>query len=117
MSTQQPRARQTSAQEIAPLTDIGQVGQIGQAGQIGDQYLIGVFESITDAFVSVDAQYRFTYVNRQVEKVLGKMRAELLGRSAWEVFAIAPDSLLYRNAHQSMSEHISLEFTEFCPPL
>jgi PAS domain S-box-containing protein len=111
MSTQQPVARRTSAQEIAPLTDIGQVGQIGE------QYLIGVLESITDAFVSVDTQYRFTYVNRQAEKISGKMRAELLGRSAWEVFAIAPDSLLYRNAHQAMSEHISLEFTEFCPPL
>ncbi|UUX95475.1 PAS domain-containing sensor histidine kinase [Aquabacterium sp. J223] len=45
-----------------------------------------VLESITDAFFAIDGDWRFTYVNRQAEVVLGRGRDELLGRSLWEAY-------------------------------
>ena len=45
-----------------------------------------ILDSIRDAFVSVDHDWCFTYVNAQAEALLGAARLELLGKSVWEVF-------------------------------
>jgi PAS domain S-box-containing protein len=45
-----------------------------------------VLESITDAFFAIDGEWRFTYVNRQAEVVLGRGRDQLLGRLLWEAY-------------------------------
>ena len=43
-----------------------------------------ILESITDGFCSLDRAYRYKYVNRQAEEILGRRRGELLGKSAIE---------------------------------
>lgn len=43
-----------------------------------------ILESITDGFCSLDRAYRYKYVNRQAEEILGRRRGELLGKSALE---------------------------------
>lgn len=45
-----------------------------------------ILESISDAFYGVDAQWRFTYVNRQAEAVWGRTRTALLGKVLWDQF-------------------------------
>jgi PAS domain S-box-containing protein len=45
-----------------------------------------VLESVTDAFSALDREWRFTYVNAQVARNVGKTREELVGRSIWELF-------------------------------
>ncbi len=76
-----------------------------------------LLESIPDAFVSVDIEWQFTYINQQAEEMLGKTREQLLGKNAWEVFHLPIDSLLYLNAHEAMNKQISLEFSQFHPLL
>ncbi|MFO0960404.1 MAG: PAS domain S-box protein [Isosphaeraceae bacterium] len=45
-----------------------------------------VLESIGDAFLAVDAQWKFTYANGQAERIYGIRREDVLGRSFWEAF-------------------------------
>jgi PAS domain S-box-containing protein len=45
-----------------------------------------VLESIGDAFCSVDADWRITYVNAQAARLLSRPPEELLGRIFWDVF-------------------------------
>ncbi|WP_426060560.1 PAS domain S-box protein [Hymenobacter sp. B1770] len=45
-----------------------------------------IFESITDAFFLLDSQWRYTFVNSEVERLLGIKREDLLGRTMQEVF-------------------------------
>jgi PAS domain S-box-containing protein len=45
-----------------------------------------ILERITDAFVALDREWRFIYVNRMAEKAIGLPREELLGRNMWELF-------------------------------
>ncbi|TMC92695.1 MAG: PAS domain S-box protein [Chloroflexi bacterium] len=82
-----------------------------------DQERARLLESITDAFVSIDTEWRFTYVNHRAEAILGKAREELLDRNVWEVFPLPVDSLLYRNAHQAMEKQANCEFHQFHPLL
>src|SRR5437588_497252 len=101
-------AHQRRSQKASPLKYIGH-------GK--EQKRATLLESIPDAFVSVDAEWKFTYVNQHAEEVLGKTREQLLGRNVWEVIPLPTDSLPYLNAHEAMSRQISLEFRQFHPRL
>ncbi|HET6762283.1 MAG TPA: PAS domain S-box protein, partial [Longimicrobiaceae bacterium] len=54
--------------------------------EAGRRRLAAVLEETTDAFFSVDAEWRFTYVNRRGEEYWRTPRAEMLGRSIWELY-------------------------------
>ena len=80
-----------------------------------DQHLADILESITDAFISVDSQWRFTYLNQQAEALLGTTREVLLGSNMWEIFPAHPDSVFYLNFHQALDQKSSLRYTAFYP--
>jgi PAS domain S-box-containing protein len=45
-----------------------------------------VLETMSAAFYSLDTDWRFTYVNAEAERILGRDREELLGGVLWELF-------------------------------
>ena len=76
-----------------------------------------LLESITDAFMAFDRDWRFTYVNDQSEKVMARTREELLGRDFWKEFPATlgtPFETAYRRA---VAEQVRVTFEEFYPPL
>jgi PAS domain S-box-containing protein len=79
--------------------------------------ITNIFESITDGFLALDGEWRFTYINKQAELFLQRKREELLGKNVWEEFPEAVVSKFYREYHKAVSEQISVEFEEFYPPL
>ena len=42
-----------------------------------------VFERITDAFVAVDTQWRYNFVNAQASAIMGYTQEQLIGKSMW----------------------------------
>ena len=76
-----------------------------------------IFESMTDAFLALDSDWKFTYVNAEAERVLFRTRAELIGRNIWEAFPEALASLSYTEYHRAMNDRVAVSFTEFYPPL
>ena len=71
-----------------------------------------ILESISDAFYAIDAEWRFTYVNRVAEVWWGRSREELLGRNIWEVFPQAVDTENF-HAHQKAADARQVVRTEF----
>ncbi|CAA9419757.1 MAG: Uncharacterized, RsbU-domain-containing protein [uncultured Quadrisphaera sp.] len=66
-----------------------------------DLQVARVLEAMSAAFYSLDRDWRFTYVNAEAERMLGREREELLGRSLWEAFPAAAGSVFedtYREA-------------------
>ncbi|MDP9418367.1 MAG: SpoIIE family protein phosphatase [Actinomycetota bacterium] len=55
----------------------------------GEARIARVLEAMPTAFFSLDRDWRFTYVNAEAERVLGRSRAELLGGELWELFPTA----------------------------
>ena len=51
-----------------------------------------ILESINDAFYAVDAEWRFTYVNRKAEEWWGRDRNHLVGVNYWHEFPQAVGS-------------------------
>jgi PAS domain S-box-containing protein len=79
--------------------------------------LTTTLESITDALVTVDAQWRFTYVNRAAEQVLRRSRTELLGTNMWEEFPQGRGTTFEAAYDQALAEGRTVELQEFYPPL
>ena len=75
-----------------------------------------ILESITDAFCTLDREWRFTYANRQAEVLLGRSREDLIGKDHWEEF---PDTLgteVERNYRRAVAEAVAVTFEIFYPP-
>ncbi|MBB2924474.1 SpoIIE family protein phosphatase [Cellulomonas cellasea] len=62
------------------------------ANRESDARLTRVLETMSAAFYSLDAHWRFTYVNAEAERLLGRHREELLGGDIWELFPAAVGS-------------------------
>ena len=61
-----------------------------------EEQIIGIFESITDGFVSLDGGWRYIYVNRAAEKSLKTEKEELVGNVLWNYWPDPPEE--FKNA-------------------
>ncbi|MDQ2700277.1 MAG: EAL domain-containing protein [Actinomycetota bacterium] len=73
-------------------------------------------ESISDAYMGVDFDWRFTYVNRQCEIQLKRSRSELIGRNLWDAY---PDVIgsQFEKYRVTMEQRETVEFEEYYEPL
>lgn len=63
-----------------------------------------ILESITDAFYAVDGDWRFTYVNSEAARILGRDWQVLKGRNAWEEFPQAVGTRLRGELQKAVDE-------------
>lgn len=83
----------------------------------GAERLGRVLERMSTAFLTLDLNWRFTYVNGAAERMLGRNRSELVGQELWAMF---PELLntdaesSYRAARESNDE---VGFEHYHPPL
>jgi len=75
-----------------------------------------ILESVTDAFCALDRDWRFTYVNRQAEVLLGRSREDLLGKNHWEEYPETIGTELEQNFRHSIAENVTERFEFFFPP-
>ncbi|WP_242056424.1 MULTISPECIES: ATP-binding protein [unclassified Nostoc] len=77
-----------------------------------------ILESITDAFVALDREWRYTYVNEQATRLFQKTREQLLGKQIWqEVFPEVTELLLYQEFQRAISQQVAVVFEEFIATL
>lgn len=83
-----------------------------------DEFVLSVnvadlVESITDGFVFLDREFRYTYVNAAAERLLGRSREDILGLSQWDLFPDAEHSPAGIAMRRCMDERIVTEFENF----
>jgi PAS domain S-box-containing protein len=74
-----------------------------------DARVARVLEAMNAAFFALDREWRFTYVNAEAERVLGRRREELIGGDIWELYPAAVDSdfeVNYRGAAATGEERV-----------
>jgi PAS domain S-box-containing protein len=74
-----------------------------------ERQLTHILESIRDGFIALDRSWRFTYVNSEAERLLGRPRGELLGRAVWEVFPQTIASTLYTELHRAVRDEVTVD--------
>ena len=81
------------------------------------QRLTATLESITDAFIMVDRNWNFTYLNSDAERMLLCPRDEVLGTNIWEKFPDAVGGKFYQEYHKALEQNITISFEEYYEPL
>ncbi|MGE0349366.1 sensor domain-containing protein [Hydrogenophaga sp.] len=73
--------------------------------------------SITEAFVTLDRQCCFTYLNQESERLLQKSTAELLGLEVWQDFSPGLAQRLKEQLTRSLNTNRRVELEDFFPTL
>ncbi|MDN3560402.1 bifunctional diguanylate cyclase/phosphodiesterase [Vreelandella neptunia] len=74
-------------------------------------------DSITDSFFTLDTEWRFTYVNREAERILKRHEGELLGQHIWQTFPGAVGSRFQKEYQRAASQQEAVHFEAFNPRL
>gem|GEM_PF-6470866 len=74
-------------------------------------------ESITDAFFTLDRDWRITYVNREAERLLQRSREQILRRTLWDCFPEAVNTEFEAAYRQAMDTGQKVRFEAFYQPL
>ena len=72
-----------------------------------------VLASISDAFVTLDHEWRYTFLNAKAEAISGQPRAAIFGQSFWDVFPGLRESSFRDAMLSAKAEGRDLEFEYF----
>lgn len=87
-------------------------------GLTGDLELgLNPIGSPTDAFLTMDAEWRFTCLNEPAERMLARSKDSLLGKVAWEAFPEAAGSVFQQQYQRALDERRMVAFEAFFHPL
>ncbi|MFN6558986.1 MAG: PAS domain S-box protein [Nostoc sp. ChiSLP01] len=75
-----------------------------------------ILESITDGFVAFDSEWRFTYLNHEGSRTLGRSPEELLGKNLWQKFPELIDSSFGQLYLRAAALGVPLELEDYYPP-
>ncbi len=67
-------------------------------------------EESGDALVVIDATWHYVYFNSEAERLLGRPRAEVIGKNLWDVFPLELATPLHDRMQHTMREHVPTQF-------
>ena len=82
----------------------------------GEARVARVLESMSAAFYAVDRSWRFTYVNAEAERLLGRARGDLLGGDIWELFPAAVGTVFETAYKGALARGEPTVFEAYYPP-
>jgi PAS domain S-box-containing protein len=75
-----------------------------------------ILESITDGFIALDREWRFTHVNAEAERINGMRREDMIGKSQWELFPATRGTMLEREWRRAENEQVAVQFEFYYEP-
>src|SRR4030095_3077310 len=82
-----------------------------------ERQMSDTLESITDACVTFDRDWRYVFVNEKAAKLVGRKRTELLGRVVWTEFPSAVGTPEERELRAAAAQRVGVEIEYFEPTL
>jgi PAS domain S-box-containing protein len=79
--------------------------------------LQSTLDSITDAFLTVDSDFRILFLNRAAQRVLDHDAAQLIGRNLWEAFPDARGTVFEQQYQAALSRRETQHFRGYYAPL
>lgn len=78
--------------------------------------IASILEGISDAFVSLDTNWCYTYVNAKAGELFGRKPEVLIGKHIWAEFPEGVGQPFYHAYHKAMTEQTPIEMEEYYPP-
>jgi PAS domain S-box-containing protein len=75
-----------------------------------------ILESITDGFIALDSEWRFTHANAEAERINGIRREDQIGKTQWELFPATRGTDLEREWRRAVAEQVAVQFEFYYQP-
>lgn len=98
-------------------TDVHERRQAEERTQHLATRLQGILDSITDAFLTVDGDFRIRFLNREAQRVLGRTSDELIGHNLWDAFPAAVGTIFEREYQAVLATRTTRTFRGYYAPL
>ncbi len=72
-----------------------------------------ILDAMPEVYFRLDDEFRYAFVNRAAEQLLGKGRAELLGHVLWEVYPTLLGTPFEENYRHAMTERTFITFENY----
>lgn len=72
-----------------------------------------IFESITDAFFTLDRDWNFTYINSESDRLLHTEKQKLIGQNIWDVFPEEYNKTFYQQYTHAMETGRAAHFEAY----
>lgn len=81
-----------------------------------EQEAISILESLDEGYLAFDREFRVTYANSGAERLLGKSRESLIGKTQWESCPESAGTVLAEQYRRAMTERITVTFENYYAP-
>ena len=81
-----------------------------------DDGVRGLLERMSDAFVCLDREWRYTYVNRKAGEIFGRDPASLIGKHIWTEFPEGVGQPFHLAYERAVAEGTFLQIEAYYPP-
>ncbi|MEH2453597.1 PAS domain S-box protein [Nostoc sp.] len=95
---------------IGFVVDLSERKQAEAALQQANQRNTRTLENMSDAFITLDRDWRIIYQNAEAERINGKLRTEVIGKSHWEEWSASVGTNVERQYRRAMAEQIPIYF-------
>ncbi len=108
----------TQEKVIGFVVNLSERKQAEAALQQANERVIRTLENMSDAFVTLDRDWRIIYQNAEAERINGKPRTEVIGKSHWEEWPISLGTNVEHQYRRAMVEQIPVYFEHhyYLPP-
>ncbi|MFH0801699.1 MAG: PAS domain S-box protein [bacterium] len=104
------------AARIAVVTDISERKKTEEALNYEHQRLVTTIESMTDAFVSLDKNWCYTYMNKNAGIIFNREPKTIVGKHIWTEFPEGVGQPFHLAYEKAMREQKPIEIEEYYPP-
>ncbi|MGH2480431.1 MAG: PAS domain-containing protein, partial [Ktedonobacteraceae bacterium] len=100
---------------MGATVDITQLKQVAKRLQEANKCVTHILESISDVFLYVDTEWRYVYLNRKAEEMMGKSREELLGQKLWDLVPGILGTSFERTYREALATQQTMHIDDFHP--
>ncbi len=84
--------------------------------QVAKARLVNFLENTSDAFVAIDKNWNYTYINKKAGQMFNRIPENLIGKNIWKEFPEGIGQKFYHAYHQAMREQEFTYIEEYYPP-
>jgi len=96
--------------------DITESRNAAEQARVMAERLTMTLESLTDAFFTVDRDWRFTYVNTEAERMMRLERSQIIGRRLEDAYPELEELGILPQLYRAMNEGVTAQFEAYYPP-
>ncbi|QKG80062.1 PAS domain S-box protein [Tenuifilum thalassicum] len=96
--------------------DISERKKVEEEIKSYNRRLVDILENMSDAFVALDRNWCYTYMNEKAAKIFNRDAKEMIGKHIWTEFPEGVGQPFHLNYEKAMNEKVFIKMEEYYPP-